>query len=180
VARASSRSTRSASSTTSDVRRLTSSADSTVWRWAGNPPRKRDDMTERLIPGRGPRLLRSLKRDDDTIDLIDAFDRACLAAGLSRKQVAALMEISPEQLYQMLRQKRPFSLVRLLKLRDDGEGRSFLRAYWPLVGEAMGLPEFSHGLRVADALVLFINHTQKSMAVAELVAGEVQADRGAA
>lgn len=137
-------------------------------------------MTETVIPGRGPRLLRSLKRDDDAIDLIDAFDRACLAAGLSRKQVAALMEISPEQLYQMLRQKRPFSLVRLLKLRDDGEGRSFLRAYWPLVGEAMGLPEFSHGLRVADALALFIDNQQKTMAKAEIVAREVQQDKRSA
>jgi hypothetical protein len=113
------------------------------------------------------------------VDLIAAFDQACMSAGLSHKQVAALMEIKPEQLWQMLNQHRPFSLVRLLKLRDDADGRKFLRAYWPIVGEQMGLPEFAHGLRVADALLLFINHTQKTMAHAEMVAREVQDERTA-
>jgi hypothetical protein len=126
----------------------------------------------------GPRLPHSV-RPLDSIDLVEMFDRACKTAGMQHKEIAGLMGVTKETLYGMLRQRRPLSLVRLLKLRDDPDGRKFLRAYWPLIGEAMGLPEFAHGLRVADALLLFINHTQKTMAHAEMVAREVQDERTA-
>lgn len=102
------------------------------------------------------------------MDLLAAFSRAAAASGLSHKEIAFLMGVTREYLYQMLRQQRPLSLVRLLKMRDDADGLKFLRAYWPLVGEAMGIPEFSQGMRIAEALMVFIDNHQKHMARAEL------------
>lgn len=115
-----------------------------------------------------------------SIDHKDLFDKACKAAGLQHKDIAGLMDIREETLYGMLCQRRPLSIVRLIQLKDSADGRKFLRAYWPLVGEAMGLPEFSDGLRVADALQQFIANLQVRMVKCELVSREVQDEKRSA
>lgn len=113
-------------------------------------------------------LLNSVEQRRNDIDLIETFDEACKRAGLAHKEVASLMGISSAQLSAMLRKQRPLGIERLLKLRDYPDGRKFLRAYWPLVGEEMGLPEFADGMRVGDALRAFIDNVQMRMAHAEL------------
>jgi hypothetical protein len=127
-----------------------------------------------------PRRLASASFGEAAVDLVESFDRACKLAGLTHEAVASMMGAKKEALYQMLRQQRPLSLVRLLKLRDDADGRKFLRAYWPLIGEAMGLPEFADGLKVADALQQFIANLQVRMVKCELVSREVQDEKRSA
>jgi hypothetical protein len=80
------------------------------------------------------------------IDLIATFALACRRAGLTHDQVARLLKLKPEQLYQQLRLQGHFSLTRLVRLRDDPDGRKFLREYWPLVAHDMGISE------VADSM----------------------------
>jgi len=114
------------------------------------------------------------------IDLVATFDLACKQAGFSHKQVAAMMGIGPEQLYQMLRQHRPLNLARLLQMRDDPDGRRFLRCYWPLVGEAMGFAEFNEVRNVADALCAYINHMQTRITMAKVVDLELRDEQRSA
>lgn len=126
------------------------------------------------VERKGNALPASASTEEAAVDLLAAFSTACAVSGLSHKAVAFLMGVTREYLYQMLRQQRPLSLVRLLKMRDDPDGRKFLRAYWPLVGEAMGIPEFSQGMRIADALMVFIDNHQKHMAKAQIAVREVE------
>ena len=102
------------------------------------------------------------------LDLLSPFDRAARAAGLTHDQLARKMGITPPQLCQQLRLQGHLSLRRLLKLREDAEGRLFLAHYWPLVAEDMGLQGFADGLRLATALAAFIDRVQIKMVRADL------------
>src|SRR4051812_36845743 len=94
------------------------------------------------------------------IALIETFELACGRAGLTRDAVARMLGLKPEQLYQQLRLQGHFSLTRLVQMRDDPDGRRFLREYWPLVAADMGLPEVADALNVADAFHCFVNALQ--------------------
>lgn len=102
------------------------------------------------------------------VDLIAAFDLACRRAGLTHDQVAGLLGMKEQQLHQQLRLQGHFSLTRLVRLRDDVDGRKFLREYWPLVAADMGISEVADKLAIADAFTVFIDALQKRMAHAEL------------
>jgi hypothetical protein len=108
-----------------------------------------------------------------TIELISTFDLACRRAGLTHDQVAGLLGMKKEQLYQQLRLQGHFSLTRLVRLRDDPDGRKFLREYWPLVAADMGISEVANKLAVADAFQVFIDTLQVRMAKADLHAAEM-------
>lgn len=130
------------------------------------PPESGCDMTAGSLTDFDPQRQRnSVNR---RIDLRTTFYQACQQAGMQQKEVASLMGVREQQLSAMLSQDRPLSIVRLIALKEFPDGRRFLRCYWPLIGAAMGLPEFAHGLKVADALVDFISATQKRVAYVEL------------
>lgn len=102
------------------------------------------------------------------IELIATFDLACRRAGLTHDEVAGLLNMQKQQLYQQLRLQGHFSLTRLVSLRNDPDGRKFLREYWPLVAADMGIPEVADKLAVADAFQVFIDALQVRMLKAEL------------
>lgn len=111
------------------------------------------------------------RRRTDTgpaIELSDTFDLACRGAGLTHDQVAGLLNIPKQQLYQQLRLQGHFSLTRLVRLRDYPDGRRFLRHYWPLVAADMGIPEVADALNVADAFQVLVDTIQVRMAKADL------------
>lgn len=107
-----------------------------------------------------------------SFELLTAFDKACRLAGLTHDQVAGMLGMKKEQLYQQLRLRGHFSLTRLVRLRDDPNGRRFLRHYWPLVAADMGLPDVANALNVADAFQLLMDTIQVRMAKAEIAAAE--------
>lgn len=101
-------------------------------------------------------------------DQSELIDVACKRSGLSRKQVAAIYGVSPEQLYQQARGIGHLSLRRLLAMARDEDGKKFLRAYMPLVWKAMGFPDLDEAMEIRDMFVRLINRVQVRMAKAEL------------
>ena len=69
--------------------------------------------------------------------LAHAVDRALRECDMKQATLAALMGISEPQLARQL--TGHLSLARLLQLRDDEDGRAFLRIFWPLMAAEMGL-----------------------------------------
>lgn len=106
------------------------------------------------------------------IELKETFDLACRRAGLTHDQVAGLLGMKEQQMFQQLRLQGHFSLTRLVRLRDDADGRKFLREYWPLVAADMGLPEFAEKIATADSFHAFVNALQLQMAKADLRVAE--------
>lgn len=116
----------------------------------------------------------------ESIDLVTPFYHALRDSGLSQKQLAAMMAISEPQLYQQLRGVGHLSMLRLLSVSKDPDGRRFLRSYWPRVAEASGFPEVADALKAAEAFAQLVNRLQVSMANADLDRREVHEERKSA
>ncbi len=83
------------------------------------------------------------------------FTQACREADIKKCVIASLMGISVEMLSKQLHNKGHLSLQRLLMLRDDPDGRRFLRCYWPLVAVDMGLDDVVDWIDAVDKTKAF-------------------------
>lgn len=107
-----------------------------------------------------------------TVDQSALVDKACRLSGLTHDRVARIYGVSPEQFYQQIRGVGHFSMKRLFLMAREEDGRKFLRAYWPLAAEAMGMPDLAGALEWRDQFVALINGAQKTMGRAELQKNE--------
>ena len=107
------------------------------------------------------------------VDLLKPFDSARQQAELTWDQMADLLDIKPQQLYQQLRGAGHLSWSRMFAMCKREDGRRFMRAFLPLVAEAAGLDELADGLRLAAVMRQRIDRYQArigklTMAKAEL------------
>lgn len=108
---------------------------------------------------------------------VEDFHQACRQAGLLVKQAASLYGSSEQVLYQQLRGQGHLSLWRLWQMKDDPDGRRFLRHYMPLVLEAMGLPIISpieDVKELRDKLCRMVDQLQVNISRAELAERDIE------
>lgn len=107
-----------------------------------------------------------------------AFRDACVDARLSLKQVAAMLEMSEQQLDQWLTGKGNPNLYRFFALKNHAEGRAFLRAFWPHMAQAFGMEDIAATATFRDALVSFVNKVQANGLLKMAKASLPEAQRG--
>ena len=103
-----------------------------------------------------------------SVDQSDLVDKACKRAGLTQDRVARIYGVSPEQWYQQVRGIGHLSVRRLFLMAAEEDGRRFLREYWPLAAEAMGMGDLAEALEWRDTFAKLVSKVQVKMAKCEL------------
>lgn len=103
-----------------------------------------------------------------SVDQSVIVDKACRLAGITLDRAARIYGVSPEQFYQQVRGIGHLSVRRLMLMAAEEDGRKFLRAYWPLAAEAMGLGDVAEALEWRDQFVALIGKVQVRMLKAQI------------
>src|SRR4029077_3705041 len=102
------------------------------------------------------------------VDQSQIVDIACRRAGLTQDRVARIYGVSPQQFSQQVRGIGHLSVRRLMAMAIEEDGRKFLREYWPLAAEAMGMVDIAEALAWRDQFVQLIGKVQVHMLKAQL------------
>lgn len=88
--------------------------------------------------------------------LREAITRACDAVGMKQETLARLQGISPVQWHQQLHGDGHPSLLRLVLVATDRDGRAWWRAFMPELAELVGVEDIDGiAAHLAKAVALF-------------------------
>lgn len=109
---------------------------------------------------------------EDDVFIKAALLRSAQRCGLKLEVLAALMGITPPQLSMQLRPGGHVSVVRLLSVAKDDDGRRFLQMFWHDVAEHIGIQDFdavaAELKRFHGRLGVVVDKLQVRMAKSEL------------